>query len=171
MVQRVAHLVALGPQVGLVVGVGCGFDRHLLADREAVALEPDDLLRVVGEDADAGQAEVAEDLGADPVVAQVGGQAELEVGLDRVRALLLQLVGLELVEQADPATLLREVEQDAAALLLDLGQGRDQLLAAVTAHAVEDVAGEALAVDPDEHVLDPVDLALDHRHVVLVVDQ
>ena len=84
VVQRVAHLVALGAQVGLVVGVGDRFDRHLLGDREAVALEPDDLFRVFGEDADAGQAEVAEDLGADPVVAQVGGQAQLEVGFDGV---------------------------------------------------------------------------------------
>ena len=116
VVQRVAHLVALGAQVGLVVGVGGGLDRHLLGDREPVALEADDLFRVVGEDADAGQAEVAEDLGADPVVAQVGGQAELEVGLDRVGALLLQLVGAQLVEQADPAPLLGEVEEDAPAL-------------------------------------------------------
>src|SRR6478735_7158485 len=45
VVQRVAHLVALGAQVGLVVGVGHGLDRHLLSDREAVALEADDLLR------------------------------------------------------------------------------------------------------------------------------
>ena len=153
VVEGVAHLVALGPQVGLVVGVGRRLDRHLLGDREAVALEADDLFRVVGEDADAGQAEVAEDLGADPVVAQVGGQAELEVGLDRVGALLLQLVGAQLVQQADPAPLLGEVEEDAAALALDHRQRRVELLAAVAAHAVEDVAGEALAVDADEHVL------------------
>ena len=171
VVQRVAHLVALGAQVGLVVGVGGRLDRHLLGDREPVALEADDLFRVVGEDADAGQAEVAEDLGADPVVAQVGGQAELEVGLDRVGPLLLQLVGAQLVQQADPAPLLGEVEEDAAALALDHRERRFQLLAAVAAHAVEDVAGEALAVDADEHVLGAVDLALDHRHVVFVVDQ
>ena len=153
------------------MGVGGRLDRHLLGDREAVALEADDLFRVVGEDADAGQAEVAEDLGADPVVAQVGGQAELEVGLDRVGAFLLQLVGAQLVQQADPAPLLGEVEEDAAALALDHRERRFQLFAAVAAHAVEDVAGEALAVDADQHVLGAVDLALDHRHVVFVVNQ
>src|SRR5829696_9940198 len=58
VVQGVTHLVPLGPQVSFVVGVGDRFDRHLLADREAVALETDDLFRVVGEDADAGQPEV-----------------------------------------------------------------------------------------------------------------
>src|ERR1043166_8542875 len=51
VVQRVAELVALGPQVSLVVGVGRRFDRHLLGYREAVALEANDLFRVVGEDA------------------------------------------------------------------------------------------------------------------------
>ena len=158
-------------EVGLVVRVGDRADRHLLGDREPVALEPEDLLRVVGEDADAGQAEVAEDLGADAVVAQVGRQPELDVGVDRVEALLLELVGAQLVQQADAAALLGEVEQHAPALLLDRRQRRLELLAAVAAQRVEDVAGEALGVDADQHVLGAGDLALDHRDVVLVVHQ
>ncbi len=36
---------------------------------------------------------------------------------------------------------------------------------------MKDVAGEALAVDADQHVLGAVDLSLDHRHVMFVVDQ
>jgi hypothetical protein len=36
---------------------------------------------------------------------------------------------------------------------------------------VEDVAGQALRVDANEHVVGAVDIALDHRHVVLLVDQ
>ena len=98
------------------------------------------------------QPEVDEDLRADPVVAQVGGQAELEVGVDRVEPLLLELVGAQLVEQADPAALLGEVEQHAAALALDHRQRRLELLAAVAAQRVEDVAGQALGVHADEHV-------------------
>src|SRR3712207_8550117 len=47
------------------------------------------------------QAEVGEDLVADPVVAHVRREAELEVRLDGVEPVLLELVGLELVEQAD----------------------------------------------------------------------
>ena len=117
------------------------------------------------------QPEVDEDLGADAVVAQVGGQAELEVGVDGVEALLLELVGAQLVEQADAAALLGEVEQHALALALDHRQRRLELLAAVAAQRVEDVAGEALGVDADEHVLGAGDVALDHRDVVLVVDQ
>ena len=55
---------------------------------------PGDLLRVVRQDADRRQPEVGEDLVADPVVARVGREAELEVRLDRVEPVLLQLVGL-----------------------------------------------------------------------------
>ena len=171
VVQRVAHALGLGPQVGLVVLVGRVGDRHLVGHPQAVALQPADLLGVVGQDPDRRQAEVDQDLGADAVVAQVGRQAELEVGVDGVIALLLQLVGLELVEQADAATLLGEVEQHALALGLDHRQRRLQLLAAVAAQRVEDVAGQALGVHADQHVLLARDLALDHRDVVLVVDQ
>ena len=99
------------------------------------------------------QPEVDEDLRADAVVAQVGGQAELEVRVDGVEPLLLQLVGAQLVQQADAAALLREVEQHAAALLLDHRERRLELLAAVAAQRVEDVAGEALGVHAHEHVL------------------
>ena len=97
--------------------------------------------------------EVDEDLRADAVVAQVGRQPELEVGVDGVEPAVLQLVGAQLVEQPDPAALLGEVEQHAAALALDLRQRRLELLAAVAAQRVEDVAGQALGVHAHEHVV------------------
>ena len=117
------------------------------------------------------QAEVDEDLRADAVVAQVDRQAELEVGVDGVHALVLQVVGLELVQQADAAALLGQVEQHAGALALDHRQRRLELLAAVAAQRVEDVAGQALRVDAHEDVGRARDVALDQRHVVLGVDQ
>src|SRR6266516_1812462 len=138
--EGVAEPVALGPQVLLVVRVRDGLDGHLVGDREAVALEPVDLLRIVGEDADAREPEVDEDLGPDAVVAQDGGEAELQVRVDGVEPALLELVRAELVEEADAPSLLREVEQDAAALALDHRQRRLQLLAAVAPQRMEDVA-------------------------------
>ena len=78
---------------------------------------------------------------------------ELEVGVDGVEALLLQLVGPQLVQQADAAALLREVEQDALALLLDAQQRVLELLAAVAAQRVEHVAGQALRVHAHQHVV------------------
>ena len=51
-----------------------------------------------------------------------------------------------------PAALLGEVEQHAPALALDHRQRRLELLAAVAAQRVEDVAGQALGVHAHEHV-------------------
>jgi hypothetical protein len=103
----VAHLVALRAEVGAVVVGGGDLDGELLDDLEAVAGDGVDLLGVVGEEAHLADAEVEEDLRAGAVLAEVGGQAELEVGLDGVGALVLEGVGLELVDQADAAALRR----------------------------------------------------------------
>ena len=74
-----------------------------------------------------------------------------------------------------PAALLGEVEQHAEALGLDPPQRVGELLAAVAAQRVEDVAGEALGVHAHHHGLAALgrrrDVALDQRDVVLVVDQ
>src|SRR6185437_5562433 len=77
------------------------------------------------------------------------------------------LVGGELVQQADPAALLAHVEEDAAALARDLRERLLELLAAVAAQRVEDVAREALGVDADEHVLGALDVARDEGDVHL----
>ena len=169
--EDVAELVPLGAQVRLVVRVGDVRDRDLVGDRQPVAGQAGDLLGVVGEDADARQPEVDENLGADAVVAQVGRQPELKVRLDRVEALLLELVGAQLVEQADAAPLLAEVEQHSQPLAFDPRQRGFELLAAVAAQRVEHVAREAFRVDPDEHVAGAFDVALDERDVVLAIDQ
>ena len=162
------HLRPLGAQVGLVVRVGLDADGHRLDDLEAVAGEADDLLRVVGQQADLPHAEIEEDLRAEAVLAQVGREAELEIGLHRVEALLLQLVGVDLRGEADAAPLLPHVEQDAAAGLLDLLQRGVELAAAIAAARAEDIAGQAFAVDAHEHRLAVGDVALHQREVVLL---
>ena len=77
MVKPVSELIPLGGQIAPVLVVRDDLDRHLLDDREPEPVDAGELLRVVREDADRGQAEVGEDLVADPVVARVGGEAEL----------------------------------------------------------------------------------------------
>ena len=132
-------------------------------------LMPEILRGVVGEDTDRRQAEVGKDLRPDPVLACVGLEAELEVRLDGVEALLLQLVRAELVEEADPPALLREIEQYSLPLVLDPRERVLELLPAVAAPRMEDVAGEAFGVDADEHVVLAVHVALDERDVLLPV--
>ena len=112
-----------------------------------------------------------EDLGADPVVAQVGREAEALVRLDRVQALVLEVVGAELVHEADAPPLLAHVDDDAAPLLVDPLQGRLELVAAVAAQRPEDVAGQALGVDADEDVLLPGDVPSDQGDVLAVVER
>src|SRR5688572_21733437 len=60
-------------------------------DLQAEAFDGHELRGVVGHQADLADAEVTENLGAGSVVADVGGEAELRVRLNRVVAFILQL--------------------------------------------------------------------------------
>ena len=129
----VAHLVAFGFEILRVVLVGLELDGHLLDDLEFVPLQTDDLARVVGHEADLTDAEIKEDLCAEAVVAQVHREAELEVRLHRVVALLLELVSVDLGGQSDAATFLTHVKQHAATFLLDASQRGVKLTTAIAA--------------------------------------
>ena len=154
-----AHPVALGLQVGDVVVVGVRGQRHLLDDGYAVALQAVGLGRVVGHQPHRGDTEVLEDLGGGAVVAGVGGQAQVEVGVDGVATAVLQLVGLQLGQQADAAPLVAaEVDHHAASLGDDPLHGLLELGAAVAAAAGEDVTGQALGVDAGQDRLPSLDV-------------
>ena len=72
---------------------------------------------------------------------------------------------------ADAAALVAaQVHHGTATLLGDTGHGRGELWAAVAAPRTEDVAGEALAVHPDEHRLAVVDVALHEGEVLHAVE-
>ena len=86
-------------------------------------------------------------------------------------ALVLELVGPDLVADADAAALVAaEVDDHAGALVGDHLHGRVELHAAVAAHRAEHVAGEALAVHPHQDVVDAGDVAPDHGEVLLAVE-
>src|SRR5687767_1167459 len=95
--EMVAELGCLGLEIIDVLHVGHRLQRHPFDDLEVVARQPAVLGGVVGHQPHGGDAEVDEDLGADAVLAGVGGEAELQVGLHRVAPLLLELVGPQLV--------------------------------------------------------------------------
>ena len=170
--DRVAELLTFRGEVARVLGGRLDLERHLLDDRQPVAVEPRELARIVREDADRRQPEVGEDLVADPPLPRVGREPEREVRLDRVEPVRLQLVGAELVEEADSAALLAHVQDDAAILLgLDARERVLELLAAVAEERVEDVARQALGVHADEDVLRALDVALHERDVLLVREE
>src|SRR6185437_4265749 len=69
----------LGAQIALVVSIGREDMRHALGDGDAAAVERRDLLGIVGQEADAQEAELAQHLGGRQVDALVGVEAELLV--------------------------------------------------------------------------------------------
>ena len=88
-------------------------------------------------------AEQTEDLRPHAIITLVGVVTEVHVGIYRVVALLLQLIGGNLRHQADAAPFLVEVEDNALAGFVYHLHGAVQLLAAVAALGTEDVAGHA----------------------------
>src|SRR3989441_2484558 len=141
--EEMPELVALRAQVFQIRVGRRDLDRHALGDVQAVALQPDDLLRVVGEEREVLHAQVDENLGADPVVAQVGLEAEGLVGFDGVLALILKLVRAHLVHETDPPPLLAHVHEHAPPLGLDDRECLLELRPAVAAARVKDLADQA----------------------------
>ena len=113
-VDEVPRLVPLGLEVEAVVLVRRDHVRDAAGHADAVALQLLDLLRVVGEQADRADRQAVQHVRGDRVVALVVAEPEREVGLDGVEPAVLQRVGAHLVEQADAAPLLAQVEQHAA---------------------------------------------------------
>src|SRR5204863_3884706 len=104
--ELVAHLVPFGAEIpGGVLRRG-DFEREPFGNRQSVTLEPDQLARVVGQEPHRSDPEVLQDLDADAVVALIRLEAEPLVGFDGVEPLLLQLVGANLVGEADAAPFL-----------------------------------------------------------------
>ena len=151
LAHHVAELVLLGLQVAGVVLAGIHHQGHPIHHLQAIATEAGDLAGVVGDQAQAMHPQLAEDLGSHAVVAQIGREAEALVGLHRVKAAILQGIGLELVDQANAASLLAEIHHHALTGGLDHLEGRLQLRAAITAQGAEGIAREAFAVHPHQH--------------------
>lgn len=75
--EGVAHAVAFGAEVALIVGIGGYFDGDVLYDFESVGLESDALDGIIGYQTHFVDAQMAEHLCATAVVALVGFEAEM----------------------------------------------------------------------------------------------
>ena len=139
-VQGVPHAVALGLAIPLVVLVGRYLYGHVLHNLQSVGFESYALHGVVGEQAHLVYAEMPEHLRSATVVALIGLESEVYVGVYRVVALLLQLVGGYLVHEPYAASFLLHVYHHAFALLVYHLHGLVQLFAAVAAFAAQYVA-------------------------------
>ena len=162
-----AQLAALGLEIAHVVTVRKSLQRDAFGHLESVPLDPEPFRRVVGHDSDRGQAQVRQDLGTDPVVARVHGQAQRQVRFHRVMALVLEGVGPELVGQSDAPSLLAHVQEHATAFVADALERLLKLVTAIASHGTENIPRETLGVHADEHVRLTVHVALDQGDVVV----
>jgi hypothetical protein len=150
LADEVAELFAFGFEIALEGGFGGDGGVDAFGDLDARLLEGGDLFRVVGDEADGGNVELLEDGGGKLEGAEVGGEAEFVVGFDGVETLVLELVSAKFGHEADAAAFLLLVEEDAGAFVGDALEGEVELVVAVAAQRVKDVAGEALGVDADD---------------------
>jgi len=141
--QGMSHTCLFGLQITQIVLVWSYLDGHILDDFESVCLKTYTLHWVVGEQAHLVHADMAQHLCSTSVVALVGLESQVYVGVDGIKSLLLQLIGCNLVHQSDATTFLLHVDYHTLALFLDGLHGLVQLLAAVTALAAKNVACHA----------------------------
>jgi hypothetical protein len=119
----------------------------------------------VGDELHGPHAEVEQDLGSHAVVPQVRLKAKTMLGLDGIAPFVLQAIGLQLVQEADTAPFLAHVQEDATPARSDGRERGFQLVAAVTAERVEQVARHALRVDTDQRRHTGLDVAHDQGQV------
>ena len=116
-----------------------------------------------------GRTKISKDLCTGHVLAKVGSEAELEIRFDGVIAFVLQGIGADLIDEADAAAFLTQVDEDAAAFFGDLAHGCGELLSAVAAQRPEAVTGETFRVDAAEDGRSVIDLPHGESDVVLAI--
>ena len=129
--EVVAHKVFLGCHVAEIVVVGLDFDGDVFHDVETVALKANTFYGIVGHESHVGDAEAAEYLSADAVIAFVGFVAQQYIGFDGIMTLLLEFVCLYLIHKTYATTLLIEIYDSTATLFFNHFESFMELIAAI----------------------------------------
>src|SRR4051812_15763403 len=145
--QGMAHFFLLGPQITKRVRIRRSFAAELDDQLDAVLRQCTGFARIVREQTNPLDAEIAQDRSRQVEVPAIGLKPEGMVGLNRIKAGILQLVGLQLRHQADAAALLILIDHEPATLFSDGLHGHFQLVVAITAQRPEHLSGEALRMD------------------------
>ena len=158
-----------GPQIIVIFRGYPGDEGQPLGHLDPVAHQAVDFVGVVGEQADGVHPKVPQDEGGDFIIPLVGVVAQGQVGLHRVETVVLEVVSLELFDEADAPAFLAQVEEDPPARLGDHAHGQGELFAAVAAARAQDVAGEALGMEPDQDLVLAGHFSHDQGQVLLVL--
>ena len=116
-------------------------------------------------------------MSGNPIIPQIRLVPKKQIGIDRIVAHVLQIIGSQFVQQTNATTFLPHVENDSATFAGNELHRSGQLLAAVAPSRPEYIACETLGMDTHENVVLsdaaelPVltDLADDQRQVFLFV--
>jgi hypothetical protein len=148
--EEVPHLLAFGFEVAPAGFVDLGDAGHAFGDNDARRFDGAHFSWIIRHQTNRVHAKVAQDGSRELITAEVAFESEPFVGFHGIGAVILKLIGAELVHKSDAAAFLQFVNDEAAAFAGDFGEGDFELRAAIAAEAVEDVSGEALGVNAKE---------------------
>ena len=145
--KQMTKFFLLGLEIFFRVRTGNHLARYALDNFDASLFQSLDLLGIVREQAHSIYSECFEHLAGKRKIAVVGFKAQTFVGFDGIQARVLQLVSLQFGHQADAAAFLLFVDQYARAQVANHRERHLELLAAVAAQRMKNVARQTLRMD------------------------
>ncbi len=107
---------------------------------------------IVGQQPDRADPQVLEDQGGHMIIAFIGLMPQQEIGIYRVVACVLEVIGAQFVQKADAATFLAQVDKDSTFGGGNAMESLVQLLTAVAAERAEDIACTTFRMDTHQHI-------------------
>jgi hypothetical protein len=122
---------SLGDHITTVVGIDRRLEWHSVGDFNARACQTVELGWIVGEQHNPRAIQYPQHMCGDPVIALIVIEAERDVGVEGIEAVVLQLICPHLVGETKPAAFLGQTENDAAAEVFEQRQSEPKLFPAV----------------------------------------
>src|SRR5439155_3576369 len=130
-IQYMAQLLPLRLQIELVELVRWHHNRYSLSHLDPVKLQILQLIRIIRQELDRFHVKRHQHVCCDVVVSFVRPEAQLLVRLNSVETCILQLVGLDLVDETDSPAFLPQIENYPPLHLADSREGFLKLLSTV----------------------------------------
>src|SRR5208283_4765662 len=153
-IQKMAHFRRLGAQIADVALIRYDFQGYSLGDSNSVALKPDYLFGIIGHEPHFSYTKVHQYLRPNSKIPQICLKPQGLVRIDRIIALILKGICLDLIEKPDsPAFMVAHVDHHSTACFSYLGHGGSQLSATIAPERAQDVSRKAFGMNPHEHFL------------------
>ena len=144
--------------------------RNPFGNGQAIPFQSNDLARIIGQETDLFDAQINQDLRADAVITQIRQESQRFIGLDGIEPLVLQIISLELIDQADASSFLAHVNDDPRAVFADRFKRGFHLGVAVAAQRMKNVPRQTFRLNAHKDGNGFVDLAHDHGDMDEIID-